>query len=268
MTRGTAGRSAAPQGGTVDPQEVARFNALAQSWWDPRGDFRPLHTLNPVRLAFIRDRIVPHFGHDPLASRPLAGLSILDIGCGGGLLAEPLARLGADMTGIDAGDVSIRIARAHARESGLEIDYRHARAEDLAAAGERFDVVLAMEVVEHVTDLGAFLEASCALVRPGGGMVIATLNRTPKAFALAIVGVEYVLRWLPRGTHRWNRFVRPSELADGLRRNGLDLAEITGVTYDPLADKWRLSDDLAVNYMVYATRPGGSRGAAAGQESR
>jgi 2-polyprenyl-6-hydroxyphenyl methylase/3-demethylubiquinone-9 3-methyltransferase len=268
MAHGTAGRNAVPQSGTVDPKEVARFNALAQSWWDPHGNFRPLHVLNPTRLAFIRDHIAPYFGHDPLASRPLAGLSVLDIGCGGGLLAEPLARLGADVTGIDAGEVSLRIAESHARESGLAIDYRHARAEDLAAAGERFDVVLTMEVVEHVPDLGAFLKASCALVRPGGGMVIATLNRTLKAFALAIVGAEYVLRWLPRGTHQWNRFVRPSELAEGLRRNGLEIAEITGVAYDPLADNWHLSGDLAVNYMVFATRPGDSGGAGANQESR
>lgn len=268
MNAGPVRRADPPEGGSVDPQEIAQFEALAQSWWDPHGDMRPLHALNPVRLAFIRDRLAPHFDRDPQAPRPLAGLRILDIGCGGGLLAEPLARLGAEVTGIDAGEAGIRVARAHARESGLAIDYRQAHAEDLAAAGERFDAVLAMEVVEHVPSLGAFLKAACALVPPGGAMVVATLNRTLKAFALAIVGVEYVLRWLPRGTHQWNRFVRPSELAAGLRRNGLEIAEITGVTYDPIGDSWRLGPDLAVNYMAYAARPGRGEGGGAGQESR
>ena len=248
MAKGTADAA------SVDPAEVAKFAALAESWWDPHGRLRPLHRLNPTRLAYIRDRMAARLGRDPLGERPLRGLSILDIGCGGGLLSEPLSRLGARVTGIDAAATSVRVAALHAARDGLNIDYRHATAESLAAAGHRYDLVLNMEVVEHVADLDVFMAASCALVKPGGVLVAATLNRTPKAFLLAVVGAEYLLRWLPRGTHDWRRFVRPSELAGMLRRGGLTVSEIVGVTYNPLADTWRRTRDLEVNYMVFAVR--------------
>ena len=242
-----------PSGGSVDPAEVARFAAMAGEWWDPRGKFRPLHKLNPVRLAFIRDRVAGHHRRDPLAGRPLDGLRLVDVGSGGGLLAEPMTRLGARVTGIDAAEDNVRMARLHAGEGGL---HRVSTAEALAQAGERFDVVLNMEVVEHVADRDVFLDACCRLVRPGGVMVAATLNRTAKAFALAILGAEYLLRWLPVGTHRWSRFVRPSELAAALRRNGLEVVELTGVVYNPLADRWHLAPgDLDVNYMAFAVKP-------------
>jgi 2-polyprenyl-6-hydroxyphenyl methylase/3-demethylubiquinone-9 3-methyltransferase len=239
---------------SVDPTEVARFSALAEEWWDPAGKFRPLHKLNPTRLAFVRDRVAGHFGRDPLAGQPFDGLTILDIGCGGGLLAEPLRRLGARVTGIDASGRNVEVAALHAAQGGLEGDYRHATAERLAEAGESFDVVLNMEVVEHVADLNAFLDASSALVKPGGAMVVATLNRTPKAFLLGILGAEYLLRWLPPGTHDWRRFVRPSELARALGAGGLSVTEIAGMTYNPLTDAWRLARDTDVNYMVLAVK--------------
>ncbi len=246
------------KGASVDAAEVAKLSASAEEWWDPAGRFRPLHRLNPVRLAFIRDRVAAHAGRDPLAERPLQGLRLLDIGCGGGLLAEPLARLGAEVVGIDASPENIEVAARHATESGLAIDYRltsaEALAEDLTATGARFDVVVNMEVVEHVADAAAFLHASAALVEPGGAMVLATLNRTPKAFVLAIVGAEYVLGWLPRGTHDWRRFLRPSELAALLRDGGVEIAELTGVAYNPLTAAWRLTRDLDVNYMVFAVK--------------
>jgi 2-polyprenyl-6-hydroxyphenyl methylase/3-demethylubiquinone-9 3-methyltransferase len=240
---------------SVDPDEVAKFAALAGQWWDPAGKFAPLHRLNPARLTFIRDRIAAHTGRDPLAERPLAGLRVLDIGCGGGLLCEPLARLGAQVTGIDAAEQNVAVAAEHAAEAGLDIDYRHGTAEDLAEAGAGFELVLNMEVVEHVADVAAFLQASAALVAPGGAMALATLNRTPKSFALAIVGAEYVLRWLPRGTHDWRRFLRPSELVASLRAAGLETRELTGVAYNPLTGAWRLAPhDLEVNYMVFAVK--------------
>jgi 2-polyprenyl-6-hydroxyphenyl methylase/3-demethylubiquinone-9 3-methyltransferase len=245
---------------SVDPDEVAKFAALAGQWWDPGGKFAPLHRLNPARLTFIRDRIAAHAGRDPLAERPLAGLSVLDIGCGGGLLCEPLARLGAQVTGIDAAEKNVAVAAHHAAEAELDIDYRHSTAETLAAealtgAGTRFDLVLNMEVVEHVADVAGFLEASAALVAPGGAMALATLNRTPKSFALAIVGAEYLLRWLPRGTHDWRRFLRPSELVAYLRAAGLETRELTGVAYNPLTGAWRLAPaDLDVNYLVFAVK--------------
>ncbi len=247
-------RARAKPDASVDPAEIARFSALADEWWDPGGKFRPLHKFNPTRLTFVRDQVSRHFGRDPLAERPLQGLSILDIGCGGGLLAEPLSRLGAKVTGIDASERNIKVAGLHATETGLEIDYRHATAEDLSGAGESFDVVLNMEVVEHVADLDAFLAASGALVRKGGAMVVATLNRTPKAFLLGILGAEYLLRWLPPGTHDWRRFVRPSELARTLGVGGLKVAEIAGMSYNPLTDAWRLTQDVEVNYMVFAVK--------------
>ena len=240
---------------SIDKAEVERFAALAETWWDPRGSMAPLHRLNPARLGFIRETLATHYGRDAKSLSPFDGLRVLDIGCGGGLIAEPLARLGAAVTGIDAADANIAVARAHARGADLEIDYRQASAEALAAAGERFDAVLALEVVEHVADVDAFLQAAAALVRPGGALIASTLNRTPKSLLLGIVGAEYVLRWLPRGTHRWDRFLRPSEFASGLRRQGLQVREIRGLTYDLLAAEWRLGRDLGVNYLIYAARP-------------
>jgi len=227
---------------------------MAAEWWDPAGKFRPLHKLNPVRLTYIRDRLCQHFGRDARRPKPLAGLRLLDIGCGGGLVAEPLTRLGADVVAIDASATNIGVARSHARESELTIDYRHTAAEDLAERGERFDAVLALEIVEHVADLEAFIAAAAALTRPQGALIVATLNRTPQSFLLAIVGAEYVLRWLPVGTHDWKKFVRPSELGAVLRRHSADIRDVTGVAYSPLGDSWRLGSDLAVNYMAFATK--------------
>ena len=239
---------------SVDPAEVARFSAMAEEWWDATGKFRPLHKLNPVRLAYIRDKLAARFGRDVRKPRPFAGLRLLDIGCGGGLIAEPMARLGADVVAIDASATNIGIARAHAAESGLAIDYRAAAAEALAEAGERFDAVLCLEVVEHVADRPAFLTTTASLVAPGGALIASTINRTPQAYLLAIVGAEYVLRWVPRGTHDWGKFVRPSELAASLRRGGLEVQDLSGVVYSPLTDTWHLSRDLAVNYICFATR--------------
>ncbi len=239
---------------SIDPDEVAKFAAMAGGWWDPEGDFRPLHRLNPTRLAFIRDHACAHFARDIATAQPLAGLEVLDIGCGGGLLCEPLTRLGARVTGIDVTQKAIEVADWHAEQSGLAIEYRCSTAEDLAATECRFDLIVNMEVVEHVADVDHFMEASCTLVKPGGAMAMATLNRTPKAFLMAVVGAEYVLGWLPRGTHDWRRFLRPSELVRRLRANGMAVTEIAGVTYNPLNDRWRRSPDLGVNYMLFAVR--------------
>jgi 2-polyprenyl-6-hydroxyphenyl methylase/3-demethylubiquinone-9 3-methyltransferase len=251
MGESVAGRA---QDSTVDSAEIARFAASAASWWDPSGEFRPLHQLNPMRLTFIRDRLAAHFGCDIRAIKPFAGLRILDIGCGGGLVSEPMARLGASVTGIDAAREALAVARAHAAGAGLDIDYREAAAEDLAVAGESFDAVLALEIVEHVADPTLFLAAAARLVRPGGGFVAATLNRTPKAFIFGIIGAEYLLRWLPRGTHQWRKFLRPSELAAGLRRHGLTARDISGLSYNPLAGRWVLSRDIDVNYLLFAAK--------------
>ncbi len=253
-TKGAGGLAPAAEATTADKAEVARFAALAQAWWDPHGAFRALHRLNPTRIAYVRDRLSAHFGREAGALEPLKGLRLLDVGCGGGLLAEPMARLGARVVGIDAAEESVRTARLHADEAGLEIDYRQATAEELAARGRRFDVVLTMELVEHVADPGALLAACGRLVKPGGAMVVTTLNRTLKAYLLGIVAAEYLLGWLPRGSHRWERFLRPSELARHLRAAGLELADITGVVYDPLRADWRLSRDTAVNYMAFALK--------------
>jgi 2-polyprenyl-6-hydroxyphenyl methylase/3-demethylubiquinone-9 3-methyltransferase len=240
---------------TVDAAEVARFSALAAEWWNPAGKFKPLHRFNPVRVGFLRDRLADHFGRAPLAERPLADLSILDVGCGGGLLAEPLTRLGARVTGIDASGPGLMAARLHAEQMGLAIDYRESTVEKLADTGAQYDAVLNMEVIEHVADRAAFLAASAAVLKPGGLTVVATLNRTAKAYALAIVGAEYVLGWLPRGTHDWAKFVRPDELRAELTAAGLTPQETTGVVYSPLADRWSLSSDAGVNYMIAATKP-------------
>lgn len=240
---------------TVDAAEVERFAALADEWWDPRGKMAVLHRFNPVRLAFIRDAACARFGRDPKRLDGLAGLRILDIGCGGGILCEPLARLGARVVGADPASANIAAARLHAQAGGLAIDYRATTAEALADAGERFDVVLAMEVVEHVSDVPLFVARCVEMVNPGGLMVAATINRTLKSFALAIVGAEYVLRWLPRGTHQWDRFVTPDELEGAMERAGLRVTDERGVIYNILADRWQLANDTDVNYMVVAEKP-------------
>ena len=237
---------------SIDPVEVAKFSALAAQWWDPAGKFAPLHKFNPVRLAFIRAQAAAHFGRDPRALRPFDGLSLLDIGCGGGLLSEPMARLGFAVTGADASEKNIGTARAHAVQSGLDIDYRATAAEVLRDQGLSFDVVLNMEVVEHVADVPGYLAACAALVKPGGLTFVATLNKTLKSLALAKIGAEYVLNWLPRGTHDWNRFLPPAELKTSLQESGLTVLKTQGVSFDPLAWDWRLSDDVDVNYMVVA----------------
>jgi 2-polyprenyl-6-hydroxyphenyl methylase/3-demethylubiquinone-9 3-methyltransferase len=240
---------------TVDEREVARFAALAADWWNPGGRMGMLHKLNPTRLAYIRDAACRHFDRDAKARKCLDGLRILDIGCGAGILCEPLRRLGAAVLGADPAEANIAAARLHAEAGGLAVDYRATTAEALAEAGERFDVVLAMEVVEHVADLAAFVRCCAGMVAPGGLMVTATLNRTLKSFALAIVGAEYVLRWLPRGTHRWEKFVTPNELAAVLERSGLAVIDERGVVYNILLDGWQLADDMDVNYMLLAQRP-------------
>jgi 2-polyprenyl-6-hydroxyphenyl methylase / 3-demethylubiquinone-9 3-methyltransferase len=239
---------------SIDPDEVQRFAALAGRWWDRSGPMAPLHRFNPARIAFFRDQIMRQRGGDPRSVRPLAGAHVLDIGCGAGLLAEPLARLGATVTGVDPASDAIAVACAHAGENGLAISYRAGTAEELAAEGLRFDVVVASEVVEHVTDLGGFVRTVAALVHPGGVALFSTINRTPQSFALAIVGAEYVLRWLPAGTHRFDRFVRPSELSAACRAAGLKPAGETGFLYDPLTGTWRAGADMAVNYGFAARR--------------
>jgi 2-polyprenyl-6-hydroxyphenyl methylase / 3-demethylubiquinone-9 3-methyltransferase len=239
---------------TVDDAEVERFSALAAEWWDPRGKMAVLHRFNPVRLSLIKQAACRRFGRDASGLDALAGLRILDIGCGGGLLSEPLARLGGAVVGADPSRTNIEAAKLHAAAAGVGVDYRATTAEALADAGERFDLVLAMEVVEHVADLGLFIRRCAEMVRPGGLMVVATINRTLKSFALAIVGAEYVLRWLPRGTHRWDKFVTPNELEAALERHGLRIIDATGVSYDLIADRWQLSTDMDVNYAVTAAK--------------
>lgn len=241
---------------TIDQVEVDRFSAMAAEWWDPTGKFKPLHKINPVRLAYIRDHVSAHFGRDPKAHRPLEGLRILDIGCGGGLLSEPVARMGANVLGADASERNIGIASTHAAQTGVEVDYRAVTAESLAAAGETFDVVLNMEVVEHVADVEFFISTCASMVRPGGLMLVSTINRTFKAAALAIVGAEYVLGWLPRGTHQYEKLVRPEELEAPLKTSGMEVVEMKGVFFNPLHNQWNLSADIDVNYMVLARRPG------------
>jgi 2-polyprenyl-6-hydroxyphenyl methylase/3-demethylubiquinone-9 3-methyltransferase len=241
---------------TVDSAEVAKFEAMAAEWWDPDGKFKPLHMLNPCRLDYITAQIAAEFGRDMKADRPFEGLRLLDIGCGGGLLSEPMARLGADVVGADAAERNIPVARVHAEQSGLEIDYRHTTAEALAAAGERFDVVLNMEVVEHVPDPLAYLSACQALLKPGGLMICSTINRNPKSFAMAIVGAEYVMRWLPKGTHEWSKFITPDELFDLLRKAGMNPVDRKGFVFNPVTWSWSISDrDLSVNYVTASTRP-------------
>ena len=236
---------------TVDETEVAKFEAMAADWWDPTGKFAPLHMMNPVRLDYITAQIAAEYGRDLRGPLPFKGLRILDIGCGGGLLSEPMARLGATVVGADAAEGNIPVARVHAEQSGLKIDYRHTTAEALAAAGEQFDVVLNMEVVEHVADPLAFLTACRALLKPGGLMIASTLNRNPKSFALAIIGAEYVMRWLPKGTHDWQKFITPDELFALIENAGLDPVDRKGFVFNPISWRWSISDrDLSVNYVT------------------
>lgn len=242
---------------TIDSGEIERFSALAAEWWNPNGKFRPLHRFNPIRLAYIRDHVAARFDRDPRTPKPFENLRILDIGCGGGLLCEPMARLGAQVVGADASATNIEVARLHAAESGVKIDYRAVPAETLAEEGERFDVILNMEVVEHVADRELFIGKCAEMLKPGGVMFVATINRTLKAFGLAILGAEYVLRWLPRGTHEYGKLVRPDELEASLKAAGLVVTDRAGVVYNPLADRWRRSPDMDVNYMMLAERPAG-----------
>jgi len=240
---------------SVIADEVARFDALGASWWDENGPMAPLHRLTPIRTQWARDVAARHFGRDPLAGLPLRGLKILDVGCGAGLFAEPLARLGADVVGVDPAPASIAVAKAHAEETGANLAYRAATVEELAAEADKFDVVTAMEVVEHVAAPERFVAAAASLIKPGGLFLASTLNRTLMSFALAIVGAEYILRWLEPGTHRWEQFVTPAELALAVRKAGLRVMERTGVSYDPLRGKWRLSHNLSVNYLLAAKKP-------------
>ncbi len=244
---------------TIDAAEVDKFDRLAAEWWNPNGKFKPLHKFNPVRLTYLRQTLCRHFDRDRKLETPLTGLRIVDIGCGGGLLSEPLARMGATVVGIDAATTNIEVAKRHAEQSGATVDYRATTAEAMVEAGETFDAVLAMEIVEHVADVEGFVAACAAMVRPGGLTVFATINRTMKAFALAIVGAEYVLRWLPRGTHRFEKLVRPVELERAFEANGLSPRAPVGVMFNPVRDEWTLGQDTAVNYMVLAVRSGTSK---------
>lgn len=240
---------------TIDPAEVAKFEAMAAEWWDPNGKFKPLHLMNPCRLDYITTQIAAEFDRNLAGPHPLAGLRILDIGCGGGLLSEPMARLGAEVVGADAAARNIPVAQVHAEQSGLKIDYRITTAEDLAASGEQFDVVLNMEVVEHVADPLAYLTACQQLLKPGGLMLCSTLNRNPKSFMMAIVGAEWVMRWLPKGTHDWAKFITPAELYDLIRKAGLDPVDKKGMVFNPVSWRWSLSDrDLSVNYVTASVK--------------
>ncbi len=241
---------------TIDSSEVAKFEAMAAEWWNPNGKFKPLHMLNPCRLDYITGQIAAEFDRDLGAERPFAGLRLLDIGCGGGLLSEPMARLGADVVGADAAERNIPVAQLHAEHSGLNIDYRCTTAEALAGAGEQFDVVLNMEVVEHVSDPLAYLTACRQLLRPGGLHICSTINRNAKSFAMAIVGAEYVMRWLPKGTHEWSKFITPDELYDLLRKAGLEPVDRKGFVFNPVSWQWSLSArDLSVNYVTASVKP-------------
>ncbi|SER14505.1 3-demethylubiquinone-9 3-methyltransferase [Faunimonas pinastri] len=248
-------------GGTVDAGELEKFARMSAEWWDPEGKFKPLHRLHPLRLAYIRDHVAAHFGRQPNQPRPFAGLRIVDIGCGGGLLTEPMVRLGAETVGVDPGEANIEMARLHAAQGGLAVDYRATTAEAVAEAGETFDVVLAMEVIEHVADVEAFLATLSRLLRPGGLIFLSTINRNLKAYALAIVAAERVLRWLPPGTHDYAKLIRPSELEAALNEMGLRVEGRSGVTYNVLGDRWQLSSDMGVNYMLFALKPEAEPGA-------
>lgn len=242
---------------TVDPSEIAKFEAMAAEWWDPNGKFKPLHMLNPCRLDYITAQIAGEFDRDLSQPEPFKGLRLLDIGCGGGLLSEPMARLGAEVVGADAAAGNLPVARIHAEQSGLEIDYRHTTAEALAEAGEQFDVVLNMEVVEHVADPLSYLTATQRLLKPGGLQICSTINRNPKSYVMAIFGAEVVMRWLPRGTHEWNKFITPDELFDLLGKAGLEPVDRKGFVFNPITWSWSISArDLSVNYVTASTKPG------------
>ncbi len=240
---------------SLDPAEVEKFSQMAAEWWNPDGKFGVLHRFNPVRLAWIKEQVTARFARDPFDREPYKGLRFLDIGCGGGLLSEPMARLGANVVGADPSQRNINTAAVHAAGQDLAIDYRAVTAEELAAAGEKFDVILNMEVIEHVMDPPAFIATCAAMLNPGGLLFVATLNRTLKSFGLAIVGAEYVLGWLPKGTHHWEKFITPEELTDWLAENHLDLLGQSGVAYNPLSGEWRVVRDMGVNYMMVAQRP-------------
>jgi len=241
---------------TVDKDEIERFSRIAEEWWDENGKFRPLHRMGPLRVQYVRDQICNHWLRDPDQIKPFLGLSLIDIGCGGGLLSEPMTRMGAKVTGIDAAEKNIKVAALHAEKMGLAVDYQCATPEMLAAKGQLFDVVLALEIVEHVADVPAFLNACTALLKPGGILFMSTLNRTLKSYAFAIAGAEYLLRWLPRGTHEWQKFLKPSELCAGLRKERMQIAHMAGMVFSPLKNEWRLAEkDMDVNYIVTATKP-------------
>ena len=245
-----------PSHTTVDPAEVAKFEAMAAEWWDPKGKFKPLHMLNPCRLDYISRQIASEFDRDLGDENPFEGLRLLDIGCGGGLLSEPMARLGATVVGADAAGGNIPVAQVHAAQSGLDIDYRHTTAEDLAANGEKFDIVLNMEVVEHVADPLSYLTACQTLLKPGGLHICSTINRNPKSFAVAILGAEYVMRWLPKGTHEWHKFITPNELFQLIENAGLTPIDRKGMVFNPITWSWSTSDrDLSVNYVTASTKP-------------
>ncbi len=239
---------------TINQDEVAQFASIAKEWWDPNGKFRPLHKINPIRLSYIRENIIEHFSVDGKMAKPFLDIEMIDIGCGGGLLCEPMARLGAKITGIDASKRNIQIAKAHAKSSNLKINYQASTAEDLAKAGKQYDVVLNMEVVEHVNNVPLYLKSCAKLVKPGGLMFISTINRTAKAFALAIIGAEYILNWLPKGTHSYDKFLTPKEISTMLERENMKIIDRCGVVYSPLKDQWRQSRDMSVNYMLLGTK--------------
>jgi 2-polyprenyl-6-hydroxyphenyl methylase/3-demethylubiquinone-9 3-methyltransferase len=242
---------------SVDPREMESFSRMAHDWWNPDGMFRPLHVMNGARLSLIKETVCDHFLRDPDQDRPLEGLRVLDIGCGGGLLCEPMVRLGATVTGVDALEKNVKTAKTHAKQGGIEVDYRHGTIEQMVEAGETpYDVVLNMEVIEHVANPRDFIADCAAMVRPGGIMMCSTINRTLKAFAFAIVGAEYVLRWLPRGTHQYDKLVRPSELTAYLKLAGLNVERVTGMSLNPMTERWRLNDDTSINYVTSAVKPG------------
>lgn len=239
---------------TINDAEIEKFSKMSAEWWDPLGKFKPLHKFNPIRLQYLKNKLCSYFQRDAKSLQPLKGLKILDIGCGGGLLSEPLTRLGAEVTGVDASALNISIARQHAEEMGLQIDYRISTAEDLLKSGEKFDVVLNMEVIEHVDNVDFFMESCAALVKKDGLMFLATINRTLKAWALAIIGVEYILNWLPRGTHQYEKFITPTEAKLYLKNNGFKLYDETGVCYNPIKDVWSLTSDMSVNYILCSSK--------------
>ncbi len=235
---------------SINQEEVEKFSRMAEDWWNPHGKFKPLHKFNPVRLKYIRDKLIEHFQIKTDDNKPLTGIKILDIGCGGGLLSVPLTRLGAQVTGIDASEKNIKVAQIHAEKEGLNVEYINTSAEDLAATGRQFDVVLNMEVIEHVADVSSFMAASSQLLKPNGLMLVATLNRTAKSYLFAIVGAEHVLRWLPKGTHDWNKFLKPHEIAEQFEKNNIKHLESKGVRYNPIRDEFSLGEDLSINFMM------------------